>query len=171
MIATTQLATPTHTLCFLTSGELVLMLYRNKEPNRGLWNGVGGRIEAGETPHAACLREVREETGIQLNAARFSGLLSWCAPATEGALALFTAPAPSQEVQECDEGDLSWQLRQWVFTSSSVVSNIHVFGPEVLAGAQACVYHFNYDGYGQIQDYEQWPLPASIRVADYDTEI
>ena len=72
MVSTTQLAAPTHTLCFLTSGERVLMLCRRKEPNRGLWNGVGGRIEAQETPHAACLREVREETGLQLAAARFS---------------------------------------------------------------------------------------------------
>ncbi|MDP6792486.1 MAG: NUDIX domain-containing protein, partial [Anaerolineales bacterium] len=104
MIASTLLALPTHTLCFLTSGERILMLHRRKEPNRGMWNGVGGRIEEGETPYAACLREVSEETGLQLNTARFSGLLSWCTPVTEGALALYTAAAPSEKVHGCDEG-------------------------------------------------------------------
>ena len=42
------------------------MLHRRRPPNQGLWNGVGGRIEAGEPPLAACLREVQEETGYRL---------------------------------------------------------------------------------------------------------
>ena len=171
MIAPALTAAPTHTLCFLTSGERVLMLHRRKEPNRGLWNGVGGRIEAGETPHAACLREVREETGLQLTAASFAGLLSWCAPAADGALALYTAPAPSEVVYGCDEGDLRWQPRQWVFSSSAVVSNIHVFGPAVLNGAPACVYHFDYGSHGHIQSHERRPLPASFRVAQHGANI
>ncbi len=171
MIAPTQLAVPTHTLCFLTSGERVLMLYRRKAPNRGLWNGVGGRIEAGETPYAACLREVNEETGLQLTDARFSGLLSWCAPATKGALALYTAPSPSEDVHSCDEGELRWQPRQWMFSSSSVVANIHIFGPDVLNGAPACVYHFNYGSRDQIKSYERQPLPTSIQVAEYSASI
>jgi len=169
--APTQLPAPTHTLCFLTSGELVLMLHRRKEPNRGLWNGVGGRIEAGETPHVACLREVHEETGLQLTTARFSGLLSWCTPATEGALVLYTAPSPSEEVHYCDEGNLRWHPRQWVFSSSSVVSNIHIFGPDVLNGSPACVYHFNYCDHGQIQSHERRPLPASLQVTECGAKL
>ncbi len=52
-----------YTLCFLTRGDSVLMLHRQKPPNLGFWNGVGGRLEQGETPRACMLREVREETG------------------------------------------------------------------------------------------------------------
>jgi len=52
-----------YTLCFLTRGDHILMLHRRRPPNQGLWNRVGGRIEAGESPLTACLREVREETG------------------------------------------------------------------------------------------------------------
>lgn len=41
---------PGFTLCFLLHGEDVLMLHRRFPPNQGLWNGVGGHIEPGETP-------------------------------------------------------------------------------------------------------------------------
>jgi len=33
-----------YTLCFLTRNDHVLMLHRAKSPNKGLWNGVGGKI-------------------------------------------------------------------------------------------------------------------------------
>ena len=60
---------PTHTLCFLTRGDKVLMIKRRKPPHTGLWNGVGGKIESGEGPLAGCIREVDEETGFRLSAA------------------------------------------------------------------------------------------------------
>lgn len=31
---------------------------------RGLWNGIGGHVEAGEDVRAAALRELREEAGV-----------------------------------------------------------------------------------------------------------
>ena len=67
----------TFTLCFLTRDDQVLLLKRRRPPNQGLWNGVGGHVEPGETPLAACLREVREETGYRLKTARFAGILTW----------------------------------------------------------------------------------------------
>lgn len=51
------------------SGVEVLMLHRS--PGRvmaGLWQGVSGAIEDSETVVAAALREVREETGVGLDA-------------------------------------------------------------------------------------------------------
>ena len=52
------------TVCFLFRNEDILMLLRNKPPNQGLWNGVGGHIELGESPYESCLREVKEEAGF-----------------------------------------------------------------------------------------------------------
>ena len=54
------------TLCYLEQDGKYLMLYRNKkkqDPNAGKWIGVGGKLEAGETPEECVVREVREETG------------------------------------------------------------------------------------------------------------
>lgn len=39
---------------------------RANEPSRGLWSIPGGRVEAGETTREAAVREVREETGLDV---------------------------------------------------------------------------------------------------------
>lgn len=142
-----------YNLCFLTRRDQVLMLLRNKPPNRGLWNGVGGHIEAGENALQSVLREVAEETGYALPSARFCGLLTWegyeipaaglrsippgsagsrSTPLYSAGLYIFTAAAPDSEPHLTPEGTLAWKPRRWIFTSDEVVSNIHYFGPPAL---------------------------------------
>lgn len=46
--------------------EHVVLIRKNKpEWQKGKWNGVGGKIERGETPIIAMRREFEEETGIK----------------------------------------------------------------------------------------------------------
>jgi len=47
------------------SGRLLLIL-RGHEPGLGLWSIPGGRIEPGETDAQAVVREILEETGLQV---------------------------------------------------------------------------------------------------------
>lgn len=153
-----------YTLCFLTRGDHVLMLLRQKAPNRGLWNGVGGRIEPGEHPRACVLREVREETGFQLSDARFAGLLTWEGfEISDGGLYLFTAQAPEGEPHACSEGQLAWKPRQWVFESPEVVSNIHIVAPVILGSEPPQVFHFVYRA-GQIVAFQRRAVPAAWMV-------
>lgn len=49
---------------FNPAGDKVLMCYRKKDPYKGLYNLVGGKVEPGEEGLAAAYRELREETGI-----------------------------------------------------------------------------------------------------------
>ena len=42
----------------------VLLVRRARPPSAGTWTLPGGRVEAGETPEAAVVREVLEETGL-----------------------------------------------------------------------------------------------------------
>lgn len=44
--------------------EKVLFCIRAKEPYKGLYNFVGGKVEDGETNEEAAYRELLEETGI-----------------------------------------------------------------------------------------------------------
>ena len=51
----------------------ILLLKRNKEKrniNKADWGNVGGRVEWGETLAEACIRESKEEIGIDLDSKR-----------------------------------------------------------------------------------------------------
>jgi 8-oxo-dGTP diphosphatase len=52
-------------LAYDTAGRLLLVQRRN-EPGRGLWSVPGGRVEPGEDDAAALVREMREETGLEV---------------------------------------------------------------------------------------------------------
>ncbi|MEJ2738356.1 MAG: NUDIX hydrolase [Dehalococcoidia bacterium] len=41
-----------------------LLIKRGIEPRKGMWGSASGFIESGESPQEACLRELREETGV-----------------------------------------------------------------------------------------------------------
>ena len=52
------------TLCYPVRDGQVLLGMKKRGFGMGKWNGPGGKVEAGETPIAACIREVREEVGL-----------------------------------------------------------------------------------------------------------
>ena len=74
------MATILGTLCYLKRDGKTLMLYRNRKANdfhEGKWNGLGGKFEPGESPEACAIREVREESGLEVAAPRLHGMLTF----------------------------------------------------------------------------------------------
>ena len=45
-----------YTLCLIRHADSFLLVNRQKRPAMGMWNGVGGKIEPGETPEVAVIR-------------------------------------------------------------------------------------------------------------------
>ncbi len=64
------------TLCIIRKEGKVLLGMQN--PNKfgeGYWNGMGGKVEKGETPEEAAKREVKEETGLEVSKIEQRGIL------------------------------------------------------------------------------------------------
>ena len=100
-------------LCLLTHRGDELMLHRAREPNRGLWVPVGGKLEPFESPRAAAIRELREEAGIAVPDVRLLGTLVETSPtaynwwtAVYHAELPFDGPRPA--LAWCAEGELRW---------------------------------------------------------------
>ena len=53
-------------LCYIFYEHQVLLLKRVNPPHQGLWSPPGGKMEFGESPYECCIREIQEETSIQI---------------------------------------------------------------------------------------------------------
>ena len=62
----------------------LLLIKRGHAPGAGLWSLPGGRIEPGETDAEALVREMREETGLVIEAGQLIGSVR--RPAADGAI-------------------------------------------------------------------------------------
>ena len=99
-------------LCYIEKEGRYLMLHRTKkaaDENRDKWIGIGGKFEAGESPEDCMLREVREETGLNLSSWSFRGIVTFVSDewGTEY-MHLFTSDSFTGSLSDCDEGDLEW---------------------------------------------------------------
>ncbi len=65
------------TLCFILSGNKVLLVKRKRGFKSGIWNAPGGKVELGESIEEAAVREVMEETGLAVGGIRKAGVLDF----------------------------------------------------------------------------------------------
>ena len=102
------------TLCYIDNGDSYLMLHRVKKANdasHGKWIGVGGKCEADESPDECMLREVREETGLDITRWQYRGIVTFISDTWPNEyMHLFTASRwngePDMGID--DEGTLAW---------------------------------------------------------------
>lgn len=102
------------TLCYIDNGDSYLMLHRVKKENdasHGKWIGVGGKCEADESPDECMLREVKEETGLDITEWHYRGIVTFISDTWPNEyMHLFTATAwrgePDMNID--DEGTLAW---------------------------------------------------------------
>lgn len=94
---------------------------KKADPNAGKWIGVGGHFEDGESPEECMLREVREETGLNLCGWKQRGIITFVSDLWETEyMHLFTAKISGEEARKqlpaCDEGELAWVKKDEVLS-------------------------------------------------------
>ena len=104
------------TLCDLRDKNgRMLLLHRLKEPNKGLYSPIGGKLEmeVGESPAQCAQREIREEAGLEIPVSRLHlmGMISEQAfqGTTHWLLFYYRVLGPVWvEPHDMDEGRLDW---------------------------------------------------------------
>ena len=101
------------TLCYVRKDGKTLMVHRNKKPNDmhlGKWNGLGGKLEPGESPEECCVRELYEETGLRVRNPIFKGMITFPAFDTvdDWYTFLFVIEDFEGELIDSPEGRLEW---------------------------------------------------------------
>lgn len=94
-------------IVLVSRGEELLLL-RNVKDTRGVYACLAGFVEIGETLEQAVRREIREETGLEVENIRYVGSQSW--PFPDQLMAAFYADYKSGEIriQESEIADARW---------------------------------------------------------------
>ena len=99
------------TIIYLEKDNKYLMLHRNKKEkdlNKDKWIGVGGHIEENETIEQCIIREVKEETGLDLLDYKLCGEVLFDIDGFIEIMYVFTSNNFKGELIECNEGTLEW---------------------------------------------------------------
>jgi 8-oxo-dGTP diphosphatase len=101
--------TETAVLTFIRCGGKLLLILKKRGLGHGKFNAPGGRLEAGETPEQAAVRETQEEVGLTPLHLHNAGRLDFAF--TDGyslRCHVFTADAYEGTLKETDEADPFW---------------------------------------------------------------
>ena len=117
--------------------DKILMLERVKKKGDihiGKWNGLGGKVELGESIKNCAIRELKEESGLEAESFDFAGHITFPEFDKEGndwSVFVFRAYGPSGELIECDEGRLEWLAKDTILSLNLWEGDKH-FIPHVL---------------------------------------
>jgi 8-oxo-dGTP diphosphatase len=122
------------TLCFITHNDDVLLLKRGEHKRifPGQYNGLGGHIERDEDPFTGAIREMQEETGLDVTNVRFRGTIHVDTAQANGIMVfVFSAEATSRTFTDSDEGTLEWVPRDQVY-DLPLVEDLPILLPRLL---------------------------------------
>ena len=100
------------TVCFLLDKQnnKVLLLERSNEPMKNMYTGVGGKTNFNEDINNSCIREIKEETGLNAKNLKLKGVIKTILAGHDSSWILFiylTTDFDGEQIN-CTEGELHW---------------------------------------------------------------
>ena len=86
----------------------LLMCLRSKEPYKGLYNLVGGKVEEGEDDIECAYRELEEETGISKDDIKLTHLMDMNYHLLENSLQIYVGKLNKEVVLKEEANKLYW---------------------------------------------------------------
>ena len=106
------------TLCYIEKDNCYLMLHRTKKENdynHDKWIGIGGKFENGESPEDCAIREINEETGLEIapENLEYCGIVTFVDTSTPDIYTEFMHVFRARTFggvlrTDCPEGELEW---------------------------------------------------------------
>lgn len=123
------------TVCFIydEKNNKILLLERSRQPMRNMVTGVGGKTNFEEDILSSCKREIREETGFEVERLRLRGIVKTILETRDSSWILFiyTADEFSGQQIDCPEGRLLWVDRD-DFLKQNLIGFIREIAPYIL---------------------------------------
>jgi 8-oxo-dGTP diphosphatase len=121
------------TLCYLKNNGHTLMMHRIKRDNDmhfGKWNGLGGKLQPGETPDECVIREVQEESGLTIQSPMLKGFITFpfFDQREDWYVFVYIAENFSGQLGDSSEGHLKWVPNNEL-TKLNLWEGDHIFLP------------------------------------------
>lgn len=145
------------TLCFVQNGNDILLMKRapHKRVFPNQYNGLGGHIERNEDPLTGAIREIKEESGLDVHTVRLCSVHNIDAGAETGIiLFVYLAQSDSRDfIDDGREGTLEWVAINQL-DNYDLVEDLPIILPKILElSDNTPVYsvHVSYDQHDDIQ--------------------
>lgn len=113
--------------CYLIKDDKVVVTkYKQGNKKEGYYDIPGGKIEDGEIPKQTAIREMKEETGIDIKNLKYKGIITIEYPDRKFIFDTFISNDYEGEPQEFEENTSEWIKIEELLQKEKILSNIMI---------------------------------------------
>ena len=121
--------------CYLIKdNEVVVTKYKKGNKKEGYYDIPGGKIEEGESPKQTAIREMKEETGIEIQNLKYKGIMTIEYPNRMFIFDTFISKEYEGEPQEFEENTSEWIDIDELLKKEKILSNIILLDKFLIKG-------------------------------------
>ena len=130
--------------CYLIKdNKVVAIKYKKGNEKEGYYDIPGGKIEYAESPKESAIREMKEETGINIKKLQHKGIMTIEYPDRKFIFDIFLSNEYEGEPQEFEENTSEWIDRKELLQKQKILSNIMILDRFFIKGLIDDRYNFS----------------------------